>query len=315
MSTVTRETPPARPTVFVALPTSDLRGKKDRSAVAEALTQAGYRVVPSVAYPIGDRAAYQAAIDRDLAESLLFVQVLGQLGTPLSNEPPFTWEGLQFARAKARGIPCLRWRPKDKEFDLAAIEQFENVHYQYLTDAVAVSEIPLQDDERVQAGFLEDFRLAVEQRLKRILAVPVPTKTTAAAAASSDLEILLAPFHDDGPVADTFDTLIEQHAISYVVDDDQELQKAFREQAGVVVIWGNSSREWVDARAKEARRLAMGPGRPLLALYVGHPDPHRELVPRPSKFDIIPDGDPDALQKFVEKLRLKRQQSTTGGQS
>ncbi|RPI82253.1 MAG: hypothetical protein EHM42_09670, partial [Planctomycetaceae bacterium] len=156
--------PATAPTVFVASPTPDLRGKKDRKAVADALRQAGYRVLPETLYDSGDRDAYGAALDRDLSTALLFVQVLGESGTHWSNAPPFTAEGLQFARAKARGIPCLRWRPGN--LDLAAIQELDAAHHRYLTDAVAVCDAPLLDDERVQAGLLEDFRVTAEQRMQ-----------------------------------------------------------------------------------------------------------------------------------------------------
>ncbi|MCY2964426.1 MAG: toll/interleukin-1 receptor domain-containing protein, partial [Planctomycetota bacterium] len=185
------------PTVFVAPATPDQNGKKYRKAIVDALRQpntryqTSLRILPSGPYPIGDLDAYRAALDRDLAESHLFVQVLGDSGTPLSNGTPFTFEGLQFARAKAKQIPCLRWRPDGDEL-LKDIQEFDPVHYQYLMNTLAVSEIPLLENESVQPGSLSDFCVMAERRIRAI--EDSWNRFTAGAIAAPDrMEILLLP--------------------------------------------------------------------------------------------------------------------------
>jgi hypothetical protein len=96
-----------RPTVFLAEATDDLDAQ--RNAVQRYLEQAGVRVLPETLYS-RTPAAFQQALDSDLAQSTLFVQLLSGV---LGKKPPDLPQGyvrLQCERARALDIPMLQWR-------------------------------------------------------------------------------------------------------------------------------------------------------------------------------------------------------------
>ena len=67
--------PESHNTILVVETTEDLLDHRD--AVAVFLRQQGVEVLPSVDYPRDSRAAFVNAVQRDLARSLAFVQLLG----------------------------------------------------------------------------------------------------------------------------------------------------------------------------------------------------------------------------------------------
>ncbi|MEK6261036.1 MAG: toll/interleukin-1 receptor domain-containing protein [Planctomycetota bacterium] len=156
------------PTIYLAEATQDLRGKKDRRSVELAFRQPqlGFRVLPETNYDRSNLPVYLKALDDDLRQAHVFVQILGESGSESSSELPHGFEGLQFARAKAAGKPCLRWRPSD--LDLGAIREFSANYHQYLTDADVTVSGDLPASERIQVGFLKDFKLMIEEAVRNL---------------------------------------------------------------------------------------------------------------------------------------------------
>src|SRR6202034_4397226 len=71
-------------TVFVAAATEDLYSQREQ--VVSYLSQRGMRVVPNLqvaSYPTGDAEGLRAAVERDLSDARLFVQLLGGFPSPL----------------------------------------------------------------------------------------------------------------------------------------------------------------------------------------------------------------------------------------
>ncbi len=136
-----------------------------RVSVLRYLEQAGIRVLPQKLYSrIPEK--HQASLDADLAEAVLFVQLLGPYPWSRMEELPDGYEGLQLARAAAAGKPALRWR--SRELNLAAVS--DPLHREQL------------DAANVVAMDLEEFkRMLVEEIRKRTAPKPrAPAPRTSA---------------------------------------------------------------------------------------------------------------------------------------
>ena len=292
------------PTIFLAEATADLRGKKDRSSVECALKQPqlGFRVLPERTYDRSNLTAYQQAIDEDLRDSLLFVQILGESGSARSPSLPHGFEGLQFARAKAAGQLCLRWRPGD--LDLEAIETFLPHYHKYLTDADTSAYGELQTDERVQAGFLNDFIPTIEDTVRKLLAHQ--SKPGGKKLADS-LGLLLSPLKVDADLAQEFDQRSKDVAFSDIADESYPLLDVYENEAGLVVLYGQSPYDWVKQRVKECREIALNHANnpPICAIYIGPPDQKPPLPKRPANFHVIRHDDPNALTAYLAEVAAK----------
>jgi len=292
------------PTIFLAEATPDLRGKKDRWSVESALKQPqlSFRVLPERTYDRSSLTACQKAIDEDLRDSLLFVQILGESGSDSSPALPHGFEGLQFARAKAAGKPCLRWRPND--LDLEAIKQFSAPYHQYLTDADTTAYGKLQTDERVQAGFLNDFLPTIEDTVRKLLArqsKPGGKKLV------ESRGLLLSPQKVDANLAQEFDQRAKHGAFSDIADEAYPLLDVYEDEAGLVVLYGQSPYDWVKQRVKECREIALNHANnpPICAIYIGPPDPKPPLPKRPANFHVIHHDDPKALAAYLAEVAAK----------
>jgi hypothetical protein len=69
-------------------------------------------VLPLWSYPLG-RAEFDAALDADLANSRLFVQLLGPIAGKRPRDVPDGYGWLQLDGARRRGLPILQWRSPD----------------------------------------------------------------------------------------------------------------------------------------------------------------------------------------------------------
>ncbi len=106
--------PDERPTVFLAEVSPDFEEIRDH--VRRHLKQMNFRVLPETFYERSPE-AYQSDMEKDLEQSLVFVQLLGPYVTPKTNNLPKGYEGLQLDVAKAKGIPILRWLSPEVESD------------------------------------------------------------------------------------------------------------------------------------------------------------------------------------------------------
>src|SRR4029453_18513286 len=89
--------PESRAAILLAETTEDLLDHRD--AVAAFLRQQGVDVLPSVDYPRDSRAAFVSAVQRDLARSLAFVQLLGPYEGRRPPDDPPTFVVLQANKA------------------------------------------------------------------------------------------------------------------------------------------------------------------------------------------------------------------------
>ncbi|RPI81637.1 MAG: toll/interleukin-1 receptor domain-containing protein, partial [Planctomycetaceae bacterium] len=145
-----------KPTIFLAEP-CDKISRKLRAQV-ESAALAEFRILPEKFYDRGaDR--YRAALERDLAESVLFVQILGDEGSTWTDDLPEGYEGLQWAVASEKQTPALRFRPDN--LDLEEIAQENPRYQQFLTGP------------GIQAGDIEMFRNKVIELARQLTQPPI----------------------------------------------------------------------------------------------------------------------------------------------
>lgn len=133
---------PGAAEVFLAEVTDDLEFKREE--VRRYLEQQNVPVLPELSYPLG-RAEFAAALDGDLANSRLFVQLLGPMPGKRPRDVPDGYGWLQLEGARRRGLPILQWRSPD--LDLTAIAWPRHRE--------------LLELETVQATSLESFKRAI----------------------------------------------------------------------------------------------------------------------------------------------------------
>ena len=128
--------------VFLAEATDDLEFRREE--VRRYLEQQSVSVLPQLSFPLG-RAEFEAALDADLANSLLFVQLLGPMPGKRPPDVPDGFGWLQLHGARRRGLPILQWRSPD--LDPASVEWPRHRE--------------LLELETVQATSLESFKRAI----------------------------------------------------------------------------------------------------------------------------------------------------------
>jgi hypothetical protein len=139
---------PAGPTILLAEATDDVDKQRDdvRKFLDQYRDQYRIAVVPLAPYP---RPGLAKALDADLANCRLFVQLLGQWPGRRSEEAPRGYPWLQYERARDLKIQILQWR--SPELELGNIE---------------TSHRELLERETVQATSLTQFEQEILRCLK-----------------------------------------------------------------------------------------------------------------------------------------------------
>lgn len=144
---LTGDRPDHRPVILLAEVPEDMEAR--RRAVARTLDQAGYRVVPKRWYPRTPM-EFQDAVDRDLADAVAFVQLLGTTPCRRPMGADQSYSTLQYQRARHVGRPILQWR--DPALDVTSILDPEHR--------------ALVDGPKVRAMNLEEFKRGVIEAAK-----------------------------------------------------------------------------------------------------------------------------------------------------
>jgi hypothetical protein len=122
-----------RAAVYLAEVTEDLETR--REAVSRHLDQAGFRVLPEAELPRDHPEAYRIAVDKDLAESVVFVQLLSEAPGRRFKGSAASYVAVQHERALATGRPVLQWRRREL---VADAEEIPDDHRQRLGGATVV---------------------------------------------------------------------------------------------------------------------------------------------------------------------------------
>jgi TIR domain len=250
----------ARPTVFLAEVTDDLDAQRD--AVQRYIEQAGVRVLPETLYS-RTPAAFQQALDNDLPQSTIFVQLLSGV---LGKKPPDLPQGyvhLQCERARALGTPILQWR--SPELDCTTIQD--------------AAHRALLEGETVLATRLEELKFTIVQRAC-CPPTPLPSKPINA------LVFVNAEAEDDA-LAQTVGEFLARNGVASVFPmrggQPSEVRKDLEDNLlycdGVIIVYGSIPLLWVRQQLVYCLKQAFRRDQPLkvFAVYEGPPEPKSPL--------------------------------------
>jgi hypothetical protein len=261
----------ATPAVFLAEVCGDTLYDQ-RQLVKSHLEQSGLRVFPTRAYgrtPTPD-------MDRELAECLLFVQMLGRFGGG--------YEALHYERAVAAKLPVLRWRSRD--LDVRAVDDVD--HRQLL------------DSSDVQAMDFDELKRTIVDRV-RILSAKRPPVI------DGERFVLVNAAALDMQVADAVAEQLSAWNVGYdIVDDTVSLRDLAESNAydALLVIYGTCPHDWVRQQLIKCRDILLSKKSraPTCAVYIGPPPNKQPLRCRPPRVAVIDTQHPDRLRAFVESL-------------
>jgi hypothetical protein len=256
-------TPASRDAILLAETTEDLLDHRD--AVAVFLRQQGFEVLPSADYPRDSRAAFVSAVQRDLARSVAFAQLLGPYEGRKPPDDPTTFVVLQAAEVlrlqQQRAVPLLQWRAPEVE-----PERIANPAYQELVRS-----------HTVQTGGLEQFKQEMLRAFQR-QSPPAPEQPSPALHAGAmdqasgaprdltDLCIYVNADPVDSDIASQVSESLTGMGITAFISPEPEpgqlpehirsAQQALLEEChGVVLVYGQTPATWVQAQFAFTRRV------------------------------------------------------------
>jgi hypothetical protein len=263
--------PASNGAVFLAEVTDDL--DEQRNNVKRYLDQAGIAVFPRQACSLEPN-AFRQAVTEGLSQGDLFVQLLSAVP---GKRPPDLPEGyvkcqLQLALSMAR--PVLQWRSPTLE--LSAVQ--DSVQRQLL------------DSATVRAEAIEDFKREIRRRLDESRNQPVrPSPTEAFVFVDMD--------STDRPLAEQLSEILVQHGAGYMFPTEDRDPRKFRrdlrdkllECNALILIYGSTTRSWVDGHLRELQKMLTLRPNPLrgLAIVEGPPDPKDRLSIMLPKMRVI----------------------------
>jgi hypothetical protein len=311
---------PARPpesqaAILLAETTEDLFDHRD--TVAAFLRQQEVDVLPSVDYPRDSRAAFVNAVQRDLARSLAFVQLLGRYEGRKPPDDPATFVVLQADQARflqqQRAVPILQWRMPDIEPG-----QIENPTYRELVGR-----------HTVRTGGLEQFK---QEILRALQHQPLPSSvppslgrgpTGTAPGTTGDIDgtdlciYVNADQVDIDIASQVSDSLTDMGVTAFLSpapDPEQSPEKIrsaqqelLKECSGVVLIYCQTPATWLQAQFAFTRRMIAPRKRGVWGALLDVVPESRPSAPLRSPNLLMIDCrqglDAGKLARFVELLR------------
>ena len=205
-------------------------------------------------------------MEADLAQSLLFVQVLGPYAGRKTADLPKGYEGLQLDVAEARGLPVLRWHAP--ELEVAAVRD------PALLARAPVMVMPL---EELMREIVKAFaKQQAAQKLSTIEGDGVQVLVNAQSCDEQAVQTLLQMFEEQGIGYDTAD---ESDNLATLVDQD-----VFH---GLMIVYGRCEQQWAKEQVRACRQLLLKKKQraPVCAVYLGPPD---EKAPLGIKLPNVP---------------------------
>ncbi len=279
-----------QPTVFLAEVTGDLY--EYREQLQSYLSQTGLRVLPTQFYPRAP-AEFQAELDRDLSQAMLFVQLLGPYPSPRTENLPHGYEGLQAARAAEAGISILQWRTPSLEAASVRDQQHREMVF----------------SDNVLATDLEEFKRIISDTIRKtVLQVERPS------ASGGESYILLNVAKKDLAIADAIaDRLADSDVAFDIVDESTPLVDLAEsdDYDGMMVVYGECPQNWVQQQVRQFRRIVLDKKHraPECAIFVGPPEHKAPLRCRPPRFHVIEDQDQTQLEAYLAALRQRKSNS------
>ena len=278
-----------KPAVFLAEVTDDLELLRDE--LKSYLLQAGLTVLSKAWYTHEDLTAYQEAIEKDLKDSRLFVQLLSAVAGRKPPGWPQGYASVQYMRAKQLGMPILQWR--SRELDLASVKD--------------PGHLALLESENVIATGIEEFKRAVVQETSKESPPPTPSR--------GDLVFVNTDFPDRA-LAETVTKLLLKHGIGSILplnqgepaDIRKDLEANLRDCDGLIVVYGETHVTWVRNQLRQGRKILAQREQPLrcLAVFEGPPPEKDEValnLPSLRNLNFRKGLDEGVFLEFIQCLR------------
>ena len=270
--------------IFLAEAAPDLRGYGTQLANA---LKGRFSIRSAQPFPAA-LDAYREAVQRELQDCVLFVQILGRHVLDKPPELPQGYEALQLELAKTAKVPILRWMDP-------GVDQGQ------LDDPALYKQHPV-----IVENF-SDFQRRVEAAV-RLRAIPPPSLPEA------DIHVLIRAATADRDLAcDIGEQLHADHGIGYEVADEDDsladlvLQGSFPYR-GLMVVYDRCHPSWAKRQVRDCRVIDIDRKDPALAVAVY--DPPREgkapLGIKVPRFLLLADFTGPALTPFVAALAKVR---------
>jgi hypothetical protein len=241
-------------TVCLAKVTPDLR--KARETVGNYLTSARLNVLPAKPYS-GDATKFLPALEADLDQADVFVQILGATYADRTEELPEGEEIAQFQRAQKSGKVILQWR--DKSVDVDSID--DESHRQLVggTDVVC--------------NDLTEFAKLVVERAQRVHEVGRPASTVG----PQWLALIKADKPDHVVADEVSQALMSANVNCRITSAGKSIMDTLREVPydAVLIVYGICSDDWLEQRGDElmAVDLNLKDLAPVRAYYISADNP------------------------------------------
>jgi hypothetical protein len=283
------ELPADGPFVFLAEATDDL--DLQREDVKRYLKQAGLRILPSSWYP-REPSAFQLAMDADLANSEVFIQLLSGVAGKKTADLPAGYAGLQLQRARAAGRRIIQWRSPELD----------------LTEVADDDHRKLLESETVLAVPFEEFKAKAVDAAKRKPIVPGPPHPP-----SNMVFVNTEPA--DRSIAQSLINELERGGVGYILPLEQgkpaEIRRDLKTNLqlcdGLVIVYGNTTVTWVREQLWRCGEILRRRKRPVraLAIYDGPPEQKQALgfkVPNMKVINCRRSLDLAAIGSFLGQL-------------
>jgi hypothetical protein len=256
-----------RATIFLAEVTDDLQ--EIRAEVETYLQQQNIRVLPSTLYYFPNAEEIRQAIDADLQESTLFVQLLSS-ATP-RRPPGMSTPQMQYEAAKAiADLPIVQWR--DRRVDLTTIQEppqraFLDAATVVATGIEAFKQYIIQQLEALEARRLEAEKRKQEEHIKQTLR----------AASLQDKLVFINTGPEDLSLAHEIADMLKEEGFGFSLplladispsEKRRDLEENLRDCDAVVVLYANTSVVWVREQLRYCRRMQGQRERPLKIIAV-----------------------------------------------
>jgi TIR domain len=278
--------------VFLAEVTDDLDDQ--RNNVKRYLNQAGIVVFPKNDCSLEPK-AFRQAVTEGLAEGDLFVQLLSAIPGKRPPDLPEGYVKCQLELAVSLGKPVLQWR--NPALDVSSVQD--------------AAQRALLDAATVRAEGIEDFKREIRRRLdERRNQPPRPVPTEAFVFVDMD--------STDRPLAEQLSEILFRNGAGYMLPTEDRDPRKFRrdlrdkllECNALILIYGATTRSWVDGHLRELQKMLTLRPNPLrgLAIVEGPPDPKDRLSIMLPKMKVINcrGGVQEAeVRRFLESLETQ----------
>jgi len=287
------DTPPEpsepKATVFLAEVTDDMELRREQ--VRRYLEQAQLRVLPERRYLEGK--AFRDVLEENLAQSDLFVQLLGPYPGRRPPDIPEGYARLQLERAQALDLPILQWR------DPTLVMDRLDKDLRDLLEAVTVLAEPI-----------ETFK----QRIVQQAIPPTPPPPPEPPGPARTPVVFINTERRDRALAETLlDRLDERLIATLPVGEGtaselrEDLEEKLIDCDALIVVYGEGTTAWVDRQLLYCNKMAPKRERSLRALgvYDGPPEEKPVVPTRMPGLKILPcrQGlDEARLQAFLAPL-------------